>query len=277
MAYIRVLVATICIVLTGLCVAGERNFSWTAAPQNYIAISLASYSLGKYLSDCQVNRPEILNEVKMALQSGKYYDKRTNDQRSRSARITVWVDSDYMLHIKTVREDDCPTCNGTGTRANPLGEQKKIRIQIGVRLRCLDCDGTGKLPNNTTEKYYVLSSEDFEKVEEGREIMSRKAFSNAPMGAAAWVEKLSSQNPAERLSACLWLDQHYVQKGTFFQDIMPMLKKARYYDSNEKKKLMVWQFWAGKDIPNEKQRAYYRIYADSKTGKITEKGFFAGR
>lgn len=107
--------------------------------------------------------------------------------------------------------------------------------------------------------------------------MAQKAFSGAPAAAPQWVERLASGNPRDRLAACAWLDENYVREGAFFQDIMPMLKKARYFDSNEKKRTMVWQFWAGKDLPEERDRAYYRIYADSKSGKITSKGFYSGR
>lgn len=269
-----------CIVLifvaTGLIgLAGERSFSWTHAPaaSDSIGVNLNSYSLGKYLAQCQVNLPEIVNEAKTLLDRGTHYRKRVRDQKNNPTILTIYVDSDYMLHIITNRKEDCPVCGGTGSKKMPFSD--KAIISAGIS--CYECKGEGKLPNHTIEKYFVLSSEDFENAEQGRAIMADKAYSNAPTGAEQWVEKLASGNPRDRLAACLWLDENYVRKGSFFQDIMPMLKKARYYDSNEKKKIMVWQFWAGKDLSGESKRAYYRIYADTKTGKITEKGFYAGR
>jgi hypothetical protein len=89
-----------------------------------------------------------------------------------------------------------------------------------------------------------------------------------------WVERLVSKNPAERLAACEWLDKNYVRVGGQFTDIDPMLRKARYHESNDKKRIMVWQFWAGRDVPGASRKAFYRIYANSKSGKITEKGFY---
>ncbi len=256
--------------------AGERAFSWTPAPArgDNIGVNLNQYGLAKYLNACQINRPEILNEVKAQLEKGEYYRKRTKDQKGKNATITVYVDKEYMLHITTYRDETCMHCNGTGARIAPFD---KLSSHVSVQFRCLECDGEGVLKNYTTEKYYLLSSEDFENPEEGRAIFSNRAYADAPQGAERWVEKLASQNPAERLEACLWLDKNYVKNGQFFQDIMPMLKKARYYDTNEKKRIMVWQFWAGKDLPKENKRAYYRIYADTKSGKITKKGFYAGR
>ncbi len=256
-------------------VAGERSFSWTPAPArgDNIGINLNSYALGKYLNACQINRPEILNETKAKLENGEYYRKRTKDQRGKNATVTIYVDNDYMLHITTWRDEPCPTCNGTGKRAAPFD---KVSSQVSVQFRCLECDGEGVLKNHMTEKYFLLSAEDFENPQEGRQVFSNRAYAEAPEGAEMWVERLVSKDPVERLRACEWLDRNYVREGAFFQDIMPMLKKARYYDSNEKKRIMVWQFWAGKDMPNEKNRAYYRIYADTKSGKITKKGFYGG-
>ena len=256
--------------------AEEKGFSWTYAPRSgeTIKIALNPYSLGKYLEECQVNRPEVANEVRTLLAEGKHYRKRTVDQKNRGTLLTVYVDNDYMLHVVTYRNDTCPTCKGTGKRKAPI---EKITRHVNVNFQCIDCKGTGELKNNTTEKYYILSGEDFDDPELGRRIMGQRAFAKAPDGSEAWVERLASPNPQERMAACLWLDQNYVREGMFFQDIMPMLKKARYYDADNKKKVMVWQFWAGKDLPNERDRTYYRIYAEGKSGKITRKGFYAGR
>ena len=255
--------------------AGEKPFSWTDAPPDghYIAVPLGQFSLGKYLAASQMNRPEVLQEVKTAIAQGEYYRKNTKDQKGKPTLLTAYVDPGYMLYIITYRSETCPTCNGTGKRNAPFD---KVTRNVNVNFRCLDCKGEGELPHQRVEKAYILSSEDFENPNEGRRIMQQRAYANAPRGADAWVERLASPSPQERLQACQWLDENYVKVGVFFQDIMPMLKKARYHDSNEKKRIMVWQFWAGKDLPREKNRAYYRIYADTKTGKITKKGFFAG-
>ncbi len=254
--------------------AMEKSFSWSYAPGqgDNIQVQLAAYQLSKYLEECQVNRPEILAEVKSALDQGGYYRQRTRDQKNKGTLLTVYVDRDYILHIVTYRNEQCPDCGGTGTRVKPF---ENIANRVAVRLRCLKCDGKGEIENYTNERYFTLSTEDFENAEEMRAVFQQKAYAGAPQGTEQWVEMLASSNPKERLEACLWLDKNYVKRGVFFQDIMPMLKKARDSEVSEKHKLMVWQFWAGKDIQGERKRYYYRIYADSKTGKITKKGFYA--
>lgn len=256
--------------------AGETGgFSFTYAPARgaYIPFEFNVYTLGKYLEQCQVNRPEVLNEVKKTLSNGDFYRKRTQDQKGKGTLLTVHVDPSYTLHIVTYRNEDCPSCGGTGSKKLPFD---KVSRHVGFNIGCVDCKGKGVWENYTTEKLFTLSSEDFENPDMGRQIMEERAYSNAPHGAEDWVEMLVSKDPQRRLDACLWLDQNYVREGMFFQDVMPMLKKARYQDTNNKKRLMVWQFWAAKDLPNERQRAYYRIYADTKTGKITQKGFYSG-
>lgn len=256
--------------------AGERSFSWTLAPgkDDYIGANLNAYRLGKYLHECEVNRPEILADVKEALRDGKYYRKATTDQKGKAARITINISPDYMLRIVTVRNDGCPDCKETGRKSLPFD---KITGNVGIAMKCPKCKGKGYFENNTTEKFFILSAEDFENPREGRRIMKEKAFSGAPPGAEEWIERLVSKDPHDRLEACEWLDQNYVRIGSEFQNLMPMLKKARYHEANEKRRIMVWQFWAGKDIPSERGRSFYRIYVNSKSGKVTEKGFYAAQ
>lgn len=268
----------LCLLLTfaPAAAAAERAFSWTQAPAkgDYIGVELNPYNLGKYLHQCEINRPEIVNEVNAALRKGDYYRKSTKDQKGKPVKVTINVNPDYMLRIVTWRNETCDTCNGTGRRDLPFA---KFTKNIQTAIRCTDCMGKGMHENKTTEKYFILSPEDFEDPKEGRRIMRNRAYSNAPDGADVWVERLVSKNPMERLRACEWLDENYVRVGMDFQDIMPMLKKARYHEANEKKRIMVWQFWAGKDLRDQRERAFYRIYVNSKTGKISQKGFYAGK
>lgn len=256
--------------------SAERAFSWTEAPArgDYIGVDLNPYQLSKYLAECELNRPEIVGEIRDTFRSGKYYRKNTKDQKSRPVTITASVNNDYMLRIVTWRNDTCADCNGTGKRTAPFDKMSK---HVNVNFNCLKCDGKGFLANNTTERFFVLSAEDFMDREEGRRIMRERAYAGAPVEAEQWVERLVSKNPRERLEACLWLDRNYVREGAEFQSIMPMLRKARYHEANPKKRVMVWQFWAGKDLPGERNRAFYRIYANTKNGKITRKGFYSAQ
>ena len=263
------------LVCMGKGASGEKAFSFTLAPGagDNIPANLNSYHLGKYLAERQMNRPEIVADVKAHLSAGKYYRKRTRDQKNKGTTLTVYVDKDYLLHISTFGNEECADCKGSGSRAKPFD---KLSSRVAVQFRCLKCDGEGVVRNAVTERYYSLSSEDFEDPVAARAIFAAKAYAGAPPEAEQWVERLASQNPRERLAACEWLDRNYVQVGAFFQDIMPMLKKARFHEANDKRKMLVWQFWAGKDIPNERKRGYYRVYADSKSGKIVRKGFYSG-
>ncbi len=151
----------------GLTNAGERMFSWTMAPAqgDYITARLKSYNLGKYLERCQLNRPEVLNAVKTALDSGRYYRESTRDQRGRPTIATVSVNPDYQMRIVTNRDETCEACKGEGSRAIPFGN---FTSGISAGLSCPACGGDGKLERQTTEKYFVLSPEDFENPEEAR-------------------------------------------------------------------------------------------------------------
>ncbi len=271
-AWVKYVLIVLCFAVSPL-LAGEKGFSLTTAPSrgDYLAVKLNPYNLGKYLSEAEVNRPELLTEIRDTLAEGNYYRKQTTDQKDRPVRLTVSVNQDYMLRIVTIRNDTCPECKGSGRTNLPFG---KITGSIAVAKKCIECNGKGYFPDNLTEKYFILSSEDFENPKEGRRILNEKAYANAPEGAEDYVAMLVSKNPKKRLAACEWLDKNYVRVGGDFQDIMPMLKKARYQEENEKRRIMVWQFWAGKDIPEERDRAFYRIYVNSKNGKIKEKGFY---
>lgn len=264
------------VLILGVCVlgaAGERRFSWTQAPArgDFVEARLKEFNLGKYLDSCQINRPEILTEVKQALDSGEYYRKNTRDQRGKQARITVNVNPSFQLRIVTSRDETCDVCNGEGSQTLPIG---KFSGSVSAGLRCYNCKGDGVLERETREKYFVLSPEDFENPQVARRMMASKDYEGAPEDARMWVERLVSKNPRERLAACEWLDKNYVRVGEQFTDIDPMLRKARYHEANEKRNVMVWQFWAGRDVPGAGQKAFYRIYANSRSGKITEKGFY---
>ena len=270
------LIALLAVFLTGIGSAGERMFSWGMAPArgDYVEARIKEFNLGKYLERCEINRPEVLTEIKRALDAGKYYRKTTRDQRGKNATITVNVNPNYQLRIVTYRDEVCDECGGTGSKEMPFGN---ITGGISAGLRCFKCKGDGVLEKPTTEKYFVLSPEDFEDAELARRTIASKDFEGAHRDAKQWVDRLVSKNPADRLAACEWLDQNYVRVGGQFTDIDPMLRKARYHEADDKRKIMVWQFWAGKDAPNGRSKAFYRIYANMKSGKITEKGFYPER
>ena len=254
----------------------DSGFSLTYAPGKgkYAKADLSEYALSNYLAQCEINKPELVNAVRNKLKKGDYYRKGVKDQKKRPTTLTVYVDNNNTLHIVTNREETCPTCKGKGTRASPLGQ---YGTKLGVDFRCVPCEGKGILPRQTRERYFVLASADYENPREAEKFLKQQSFKNAPRETEQYIEMLASKNPQERLDACVWLDEHYVNIGIPFQQIMPMLKKARYQEVSEEKKLMVWQFWAGKDDQAKRDVAFYRIYADAKTGKINKKGFYRGK
>ncbi len=269
-------VAALAAVAFAAAAAGERAFSWSVAPAqgDFVAAKLKEFNLGKYLENCQINRPEILREVKASLDAGKFYRQRTRDQRGKPALITVNVNPDYQLRIVTHRDETCEVCGGTGSRRIPTNRLDRFTGGLAAGLRCYNCKGDGILEQETREKYFVLSPEDFEDSRAARAMLASKDFEGAPEDTALWVERLVSKDPRERLAACEWLDKNYVRVGGQFTAIDPMLRKARYHEANDKEHTMVWQFWAGRDVQGESRRAFYRVYANTRSGKITEKGFY---
>jgi hypothetical protein len=231
---------------------------------------ISPLALHSYLARADLARPETVQKVMTCLRSGKTFRQRVRDQKNNWTLATVWIDSSRQntLRIDTCRDETCPVCKGTGKRA----WKNETLSRMPFDTRCIKCEGKGFLPNHVIERQYVLSAEDYKDREAAREAIAENAFSQAPAGTNERVAALASENPQERLDACLWLDQNYVRVGEPFQRYMPLLRKARGRDRNEK--VMVWQFWAGKGLPEQSRRTYYRIYADSRSGKVIEKGFY---
>jgi len=223
-----------------------------------------------YLEEAEVNRPEISREALLAIREGRVYRRRVVDQKNRWTLLTIWIERSpqNILHIETMRDETCPACKGTGKRQWSATVMERMPFDT----RCLKCDGKGFLPNAVEERKWVLSAGDYL----SEDAASAAAPVDAPPEAQRMIDRLPSSDPRERLQALEWLDRHYVRLGVSFQTLTPMLKKARWYESDAKKKIMVWQFWAGKGMENEKARTYYRIYADRKSGQVTKKGFYPG-
>lgn len=233
---------------------------------------ISQVALYSYLEQAELARPEVVKDIRNHLWRGDRFRKRIRDQRNRWCLATVWIDKRNNLNIVTSRDEPCPKCKGTGNRNL---SSLKITNQVPFEFRCLECEGTGVLKNHTVPRRFALSPLDFADPEAARARRSEAVWSHAPPEAKRYVAQLGSDDPRRRLAACEWLDRNYVRIGGFFQDYMPMLKKARRREASEKR--TVWQFYAGKDIPSQAHRAYYRIYIANKTGKVIEKGFYPAR
>ncbi len=233
---------------------------------------LDSKALENYLAKAEVARPEVTLAVMNSLRQGQTYRQRVQDQRNRWCLLTVWLapESPNVLNVVTKRDETCPQCKGTGKRT----WDAKFMQNLPMDTFCLKCKGTGSLPNEVVERQYVLAPEDFANVAAARETLSAAAYQGAPPGTESYVQQLASAQPTERLAACVWLDENYVKVGQNFQQYLPMLKKSRWREVNDKAKQTVYQFWAGKDIAGEEARAYYRVYVDNRNGRIQNKGFY---
>lgn len=231
-----------------------------------------------YLATRELAREEIVNDVYEKLQKGKRYRQRVQDQRNRWTLMTVWLDreNEDILHIVTKRDDACPKCNGTGRRDWSKSNEmvKGAMNQMPFGTQCLGCGGTGVLVNHVEERKFVLSPGDYIDSDAAKTRQYATAMEKAPEGAGEWIEKLGSDDPKERLAACEWLDANFVRKGLHFRTLSPMLAKARWQETNDKKQKMVYQFWAGRGDAALEGKAYYRIYIDAAKGEVESTGFF---
>lgn len=230
--------------------------------------AITEAAIQNYLAEAELARPEVVRRVTVAVKNGRNFRDRVMDQKNRWCLATVWLDKRNTLHVVTCRNETCPECHGTGKRT--WGNQTMQNMPFDTR--CLKCKGKGFLEDETVERKYTLSAADYVDTRAAENRIKADTYAKAPAGAEEQVQLLGSPDPAKRLAACLWLDRNYVREGMFFQDLLPMLKMARNRDQD--KKTMVWQFWAGRGLTGENARAYYRVYADVKTGKVKSKGFY---
>ena len=232
---------------------------------------ISASALHHYLKRAELARPEVEREILDRLRQGKRFRKSIMDQRNRWCRTTVWIDYGRrnILHIVTDRNETCPDCKGSGKRKSP-----RRMANMPFELRCIECDSKGYLPHKVIEREYVLSSEDFKDADAAWAAIDAASYKEAPPEARKYVNLLASKRARERLTACDWLDRNYIRVGKHFHEYLPMLKKALWREQSERKRVILWRFHAGKDLAGEEDRAYYRVYADSRTGKILRKGFF---
>jgi hypothetical protein len=255
-----------------ICIFGSAGCLTTYGSNAGGKLDITASSLDYYMRKAELSRPEVVQEVLTSLRSGKRFRKRIVDQKNRWCLTTVWVEQGHqnILHIVTNRDETCPKCGGSGKRK--WDNQRMSTMPFDTR--CLECDGKGYLASHTVERKYSLTADDFQNRERAERMISNTAGMSAPPEAQRYIDMLISEKAAERLRACIWLDQHYVQKGQEFHRLLPMLRKARWHEKDDKSKTMVWQFHAGKGMSGEYARAYYRVYADSNSGLVTYKGFY---
>lgn len=260
-----------------LFVAGCLALLLTGCPGTYGSgarghLELKPDALFQYLAKAELARPTVVQAVNDHLRRGARYRQRVLDQKNRWTLATVWVDEgrENVLHVVTYRDETCPACNGTGKRT----WNNEMMSNMPFDTRCLKCKGKGFLANHTVERKYILSAGDFGHGQVGTAVEEAQGLSHAPPQTQRTIDRLASKDPRERLQALQWLDQNYVREGRSFQEFLPMLKKAEWFENPPDKRVMLWQFKAGKEIPGEERRAYYRVYANSRSGEVYRKGFY---
>lgn len=261
------------LLLLAACGCGESDnvrVGYKPAGKDLARADLHPDRLAAYLARSDLATVGVVRDARQAIAQGRAYRENIKDQRMRDTLATVFLDRRNQLHIVTMREEDCPACGGSGTRKVGMETLEKLRVDF----RCLTCEGKKTLDHHVIEKYYVLQADDYSDPEAARRAIRDLYYLNAPADTERYVHAVAADDPRERLAACVWLDRNWIREGVAFTQYQPMLDKARAHEVSEKKEVMVWQFWAGRGLPGEEQRAYYRVYADLKTGKVTRKGFF---
>ncbi len=266
------------LLFTGLCllpVGCEITPGQTSAGGKGDITKQAVYN---YLASRDLAREDIVNEVHQKLTEGKRYRNRILDQRNHWTLVTVWLSRKHedTLTIVTKRDEPCPVCNGTGNRDwSKYGTNVKDSVsKLPFNTRCLNCGGDGILENHLEKRQFVLSPDDFDDAKAAKTRMIASALENAPAGTQEQIDRLGSDDPKERMTACEWLDQNFVKPGMYFRTLSPMLAKARWQEENAKKHKIVYQFWAGRGDPSMDKKAYYRIYIDMENGKVESAGFY---
>lgn len=251
---------------------GETRFSYKPSDSQLARANLNPDRLADYLARSELHTTGMVRDVHAAIARGEGFRQNVRDVRDRPTLATVFLDRGNQLHVVTRREETCPECNGTGQRKVGLAT-----LESKMSFRCLKCEGKKTLANHVVEKRYVLSAEDYADVEGARRFIHDTFYRGAPPETERYVAALGSDDPRERLAACVWLDQHWVRTGVAFTTYQPLLDKARRHEQDEGKQLMVWRLWAGRDLPGEEGRAYYDVHANLRSGKIIRKGFSAAR
>ncbi len=242
-------------------------------------------AIAGYLAEFGLNTPGTAAIITQTVQTGGRFRERIKDEKGNFTTLTAWVDRKQqdVFCITFYRDEVCPVCNGTGRKQLPTLMDTKIS---GVALTCQKCGGKGKLENQFHERRWVLSGGDFTDREAARENQQENDLKGAPEGTDRYVKLLSSNDPQQRLDACLWLQANYVRPGVFFRDILPILNRARYKGPADKEGLStkilgrklgegttVYQLWAGKGLKTESARAYWRIYIEDASGKVIRTEF----
>jgi hypothetical protein len=255
--------------------SGCENMKPLGAPSGYGAARIKPEAMREFLAENELNTPTILTASLGHLAKGKLFRERLRDQRGRRTLATIWIDADEpdMLHIRTMREDTCPKCGGTGVRETSLN--------IKVTLMCPRCEGTGVVEDFVQEKKYILSAADLvggaaalpaqPARTPGRTADPSVAERALSPTERAYVSRVASSQASERVEALRWLDAHYVAKEAFFSRLMPLLRKATWIETSPDGSVTVYQFRAGREeIP---AWAYYRIWVDKKKGTVLKKRF----
>lgn len=233
---------------------------------------VSSRALMRYLRPIDLDTPEIANEAAAALNQGRQYRKRVKDRRDRTTGLTIRLDRDRqdVLYIRVYRDETCPDCEGSGRRAQY--EFMKDR-GVGIATTCLTCKGTGVLKNHLTERQHILGAGDYVDTAAAEERMATEPYEDAPPETEAYVQRIGGDNPVERLRAALWLDRNYVRPGVFFRNYLPLLNRARTVAPDPSGEYTIYQFWAGRDVPGQEARAYWRIYVETKSGQVAKTEF----
>ena len=245
-------------------------------------------SVAAYLDEIGLNTPGVVDNVVFALNGGNKFRERVVDKYGKRTMLTAWIERQARstFCVTYYRDEKCPDCKGSGQRKAP----NMIGGKVDIAFDCRKCKGTGVLLNQSHRRCWMLAPEEFSGGAQARVEPDWEPLRNAPEGIQERIRALSSDEPRERLDACVWLDRRYIKVGQNFQELTPILERAQYVgqlDPHSKllvkivgKRLgqsgeTVYQFLAGRGIPSENGRAYYRVFVDNNDGKVVKTMFVA--
>lgn len=257
-------------------------------PANVGSANVRPAVISGYLEELGLNTPGVSDNVTYALRNGGKFREKIKDQTGKSTMLTAWIEgkANQTLCMTYYRDEKCPDCNGTGQRKAP----DFIGSKAGIAFTCRRCKGEGKLLNQFHRRCWMFSAEEFSDREGARAHRDSEVLRHAPSGTEEQISRLASDDPRERLEACVWLNSHYIKQGQDFQELTPMLDRAHYVGAmaDEHKfahKIIgkrlgnngetVYQFIAGRGLPEENGRAYFRVIVDNASGKVVKTMFVA--
>lgn len=230
-----------------------------------MAAPVKAEAVRRFLAKADLDRSQIVSAATASIRRGEVYNTRERDKHGRWQHIAVWVDAEEPGVLRVYKKGviTCPACNGSGVR------QTSFKLPKSIEIQCRDCKGTGEIEDRVRLRY-VLARSDYK---EGARIPAplQPAEARLSREEEQYIRQAVEDDPTRRLQALEWLNVHYIRRGEFFHRFQPLLRKARWIETDPERGVTVYQFWAGKSAHPAK--AYFRVWVDAESGRIERTNF----